>query len=259
MFLLLTAMFSFCITLSASAVSEISAPEHTERYLVQAVSVNAARRCVLRVGATVEQNLPIVNGVAARLSASQADRLRAAAGVRLFADRALTTSESLLSTLTSATGDIVSTTLVTAGALPVVSGVTSSVVAATSGNSVPQDGTGVNTPTLLYQTNYPMLVGADTLQQAGITGAGVTIAMLDSGLWQAPSQNYGGRILGTIDVTNGGPDRSPATLMVMARTSRPSQPAVRSTYRAAISALRPARTWSSCGLSTARAPAAIST
>jgi hypothetical protein len=204
MFLLLTAMFSFCITLSASAVSEISAPEHTERYLVQAVSVNAARRCVMRVGATVEQNLPIVNGVAARLSASQADRLRAAAGVRLFADRALTTSESLLSTLTSATGDIVSTTLVTAGALPVVSGVTSSVVAATSGNSVPQDGTGVNTPTLLYQTNYPMLVGADTLQQAGITGAGVTIAMLDSGLWQAPSQNYGGRILGTIDVTNGG-------------------------------------------------------
>ena len=50
MFLLLTAMFSFCITLSASAVSEISAPEHTERYLVQAVSVNAARRCVMRVG-----------------------------------------------------------------------------------------------------------------------------------------------------------------------------------------------------------------
>ena len=77
-------------------------------------------------------------------------------------------------------------------------------MAVTSGNSVPQDGTGENTPTLLYQTNYPMLVGADTLQQAGITGAGVTIAMLDSGLWQAPSQNYGGRILATIDVTNGG-------------------------------------------------------
>ena len=78
-------------------------------------------------------------------------------------------------------------------------------MAATSGNSVPQDGTGENTPTLLYQTNYPMLVGADTLQQAGITGAGVTIAMLDSGLWQAPSQNYGGAYpRRRIDVTNGG-------------------------------------------------------
>ena len=62
----------------------------------------------------------------------------------------------------------------------------------------------MNTPTLLYQTNYPMLVGADTLQQAGITGRGVTIAVLDSGLWQAPSQNYGTRMLATIDVTNGG-------------------------------------------------------
>ena len=41
-------------------------------------------------------------------------------------------------------------------------------------------------PTLLYQTNYPMLVGADSLQQAGITGKGVTIAVLDSGLWQDP-------------------------------------------------------------------------
>ena len=94
--------------------------------------------------------------------------------------------------------------LVTANQLPLVPAVTTPVVAAASGSTVPQDGTGENTPTLLYQTNYPMLVGADTLQQAGITGRGVTIAMLDSGLWQALSQNYGTRVLATIDVTNGG-------------------------------------------------------
>ncbi len=207
MFLLLTltTLFSFSVAPSTrAAVIKMPASGHTPRYLVQAANVTDARRSVMRVGATVEQSLPIVNGVAAHLSAPQAARLRAAAGVRVFADRAVATSQSLLSTLTSATGDIVSTTLVTANALPVLSSVTSSVVAATSGSSVPQDGTGENTPTLLYQTNYPMLVGADTLQQAGITGAGVTIAMLDSGLWQALSQNYGGRILGTIDVTNGG-------------------------------------------------------
>jgi subtilisin family serine protease len=75
---------------------------------------------------------------------------------------------------------------------------------AISNSSTPTDGTGVQTPTLLYQTNYPMLVGADTLQQAGITGRGVTIAVLDSGLWNDPVQNYMGRLLASIDVTNGG-------------------------------------------------------
>jgi serine protease AprX len=205
MFLLLTAVISFSMAPSTrAAVSEMPAPGHSQRYLVQAASVTVARRSVMHVGATVEQNLPIVHGVAARLSASQADRLRATDGVRLFADRAVRTSQSLLSTLLGTTEDVVSTTLVTANKVPLVTGVTGPVVGLTTGSSVPQDGTGENTPTLLYQTNYPMLVGADSLQQAGITGAGVTIAMLDSGLWQALSQNYGGRILGTIDVTNGG-------------------------------------------------------
>src|SRR5260370_16526430 len=49
-----------------------------------------------------------------------------------------------------------------------------------------------------------MLVGADTVQQAGVTGKGVTIAVLDSGLWQDPVQNYSGRLLASIDVLNGG-------------------------------------------------------
>src|SRR5271163_5004339 len=175
MFLLLTAVISFSVALSTrAAVIEMPAPGHSERYLVRAASVTTARRSVMHVGATVEQTLPIVNGVVARLSVSQADRLRATVGVRLFADRAVRTSQSLLSTLLGTTENVVSTTLVTANTLPVVSSVTSSVVAVTSGSSVPQDGTGENTPTLLYQTNYPMLVGADSLQQAGITGAGIT-------------------------------------------------------------------------------------
>ncbi len=73
-----------------------------------------------------------------------------------------------------------------------------------SRNATLQDGTGVAALTPLYQTNYPALVGADKLQQRGITGRGVTIAMLDTGLWQDATQMYGSRVLATEDVTNGG-------------------------------------------------------
>jgi hypothetical protein len=75
LFLGLTALFCCSIALSAGA-AEPHASGHTQRYLVQAANVNAARRSVMSVGATVEQSLPIVSGVAAHLSSSQAHRLR---------------------------------------------------------------------------------------------------------------------------------------------------------------------------------------
>jgi serine protease AprX len=181
------------------------------RYLVQAASVDMARRRVALVGAEVERDLAIVHGVAAHLHPWQVERLRRMSGVNIFADRELRSRQLLsnllgatTSTLTSVVGNTTSSALVVANKVPVVSSVTSAVVSGASGSTVPQDGTGVNTPTLLYQTNYPERVGANTLQQAGTTGAGVTIAMLDSGLWQAPSQNYGTRVLATVDVTSGG-------------------------------------------------------
>ena len=54
---------------------------------------------------------------------------------------------------------------------------------------------------MLYQTDYTVQVGASTLQAAGTTGKGVTIAVLDTGLWIAPGQTFLSRILATIDVT----------------------------------------------------------
>ena len=36
---------------------------------------------------------------------------------------------------------------------------------------------------------------ANSLQKAGITGKGVTIAVLDTGLWQDLAQNFGSRVL----------------------------------------------------------------
>jgi hypothetical protein len=39
-------------------------------------------------------------------------------------------------------------------------------------------------------TYYPTVVGADQLHRQGVTGRGVTIAVLDSGLWEAPPLRY---------------------------------------------------------------------
>ena len=187
------------LTLSAAAAAGTGkAPTPaagSARFLVQAPSAAIARKDIASVGGSPLQSLAIVNAVAARLNPWQADRLRGLPGVHVFQDRALSMHGGLLSSLTSTLSSTtsavtstatsaVSTTLVTANELPLASAVTTPVVAAASSSSVPQDGTGENTPTLLYQTNYPMLVGADTLQQAGITGRGVTIAVLDSGLWR---------------------------------------------------------------------------
>ena len=192
-------------------------------YIVQARSTAAARASVLRVHGTIQGDLSIIHAVAARLDAQQSARLRASFGVRLFEDRKVA-AHSLLSGLTTtlsgttnsldqtlATNPLVST--VTGTAVPLVTtitgnsltgAVTAPLVSTLSTATGTQDGKGVLALTLTYQTNYPMLVGADTLQQAGVTGKGVTIAVLDSGLWQDVLQNYGSRILATRDVTNGG-------------------------------------------------------
>ncbi len=162
---------------AAAAPAPAPAPAGATRYLVQAANSRAASEDVRRAGGKVEQDLGIINAVAAELTSRQVARLRDLPAVHVFADRSVKTAQtSLMTTLAE--------------------GLT--------GSSTPTDGTGVNTPTLLYQTNYPILVGANVLQQKGITGRGVTIAVLDTGLWQDPAQNYLFRVLATIDVVNGG-------------------------------------------------------
>jgi serine protease AprX len=225
---------SLLVALLAASASAAPTPESagpapgTSRYLVQAATVTEAQRDVQQVGGSVERDLDIIHAVSAYLDDAQAASLRARGDVRVFADRSMHTEGlgSLLDSVTSAVQSVTNsvnstvatnpvvttatavTTPVTAAvtkvAAPVVSPVTAPVVAAVSSNTALTDGTGVAASTLVYQTNYPMLVGANTLQQRGITGQGVTIAMLDSGLWEDVTQNYGSRVLATIDVTNGG-------------------------------------------------------
>src|SRR5580765_5191818 len=217
---MLIALALLCVAAAPVTVAE---PAHTAAtaapslWIVQAESVAAARRSLTRVHARAERELDIIHAVSAHLNPWQLEHLRASADVRLFEDRALMTRGSLLQAVTtqvvstvnsvsSATNAAVATsgtaTPLAASLLgtPVVSALTSPVVAGMSAGTHTQDGSGVAAATLLYQTNYPMLVGADTLQQAGISGKGVTIAVLDTGLWQDVSQNYGARVLATLDV-----------------------------------------------------------
>ena len=190
---------SVFFALAATSVMGAAAPSHgpappdaapqasvavsEARYIVQAATLTVARQDVERVGGKIEQSLAIIKAVSANLNPRQVASLRKTAGVRVFEDRPSLPRGPLLGLL---------------------SPITSPVVMAVSSLQTPADGAGQLLPTLLYQTNYPMLVGADTLQQSGVTGKGVTIAVLDSGLWQDPSQNYSFRLLATIDVLNGG-------------------------------------------------------
>ncbi len=215
------------LLVSVLAMSAIAAPPHSAshagaaRYLVQAATLTVAQQDVQQVGGRLERNLEVIHAVSAYLDDSQLAQLRARRDVRVFADRSMHTESlgSLLGSVTSAVVTTVTTnplvTTVAGVATPVVSAATplagpvvsplvSPVVGGLSSNTALTDGTGVGASTLLYQTNYPVQVGATTLQQQGITGRGVTIAMLDSGLWEDPSQNYGSRVLASIDVTNGG-------------------------------------------------------
>src|SRR5258706_10810343 len=173
----------FSVALTAAA----AAPPLPARFIVQAQTAPAAQQYVERLGGRVERDLAIINGVSALLDPWQVDRLRATAGVRLYEDRAVATE----------------------GLLNLLSPVTAPVVRVVSSTSTPTDGSGVLLPTLLYETNYPTLVDAATLQQAGITGRGVTIAVLDTGLWQGLGQNFGPRLLASIDVLNGGGGAGP--------------------------------------------------
>ena len=58
----------------------------------------------------------------------------------------------------------------------------------------------------VHETYYPTVIGADRLHEQGITGKGVTIAVLDTGLWQERALRYTAekkkRILATYDALN---------------------------------------------------------
>src|SRR5258708_12174413 len=132
--------------LSVAAAAAGTAPPRPVRFIVQAPTALAAHQTVERVGASVERDLPIINGVSAFLDPWEVTRLRATAGVRIYEDRALATE----------------------GLLNILSPVTAPVVQVVSSTTTPKDGTGVLLPTLLYQTNYPPLLDPNSLHKPAL-------------------------------------------------------------------------------------------
>ena len=207
---LLMAVVGFGVMAHDEHRHRTEAQQPQQLYLVEGNDLAAAQQATFEVGGERVRNLEIIHGVAARLTERQADLLRQKPRIRLFADRGVHTSApsvlSLATPVAAVAGGVVAPILPKATPVlaPVLSPVTSPVVQGLSAGVATQDGTGVGAPTLLYQTNYPLLVGADKLQQRGITGRGVTVAILDSGLWRDPAQNFGTRLLASVDVTGGG-------------------------------------------------------
>jgi serine protease AprX len=134
-----------------------------QRFVVQAGQTIRAAEAVQRVGGTVITELDVINAVGAELSAAQAADLQRHGHVRLYADTALAVSGTkTTSTTTSSTTDYTRTTS-SDGTLQL-----SEVQRA-----------------FLDWTEYthPLLVGAPDLHKVGITGKGVTVAVVDTGLW----------------------------------------------------------------------------
>ena len=188
------AALAFAIPCAESAIKPVPATaranpwERTHRYIVQSSSAQSARRQVLAVGGESARDLTIISAVAASLDESQVKRLREMSGVQVFEDRAVSTR-----------GAKAPTPPAVAPAGPPTSPKLAQALSA-----VYTDGTAVSGNSKKVVTNYPFLVDAEIAQSSGITGKGVTIAVLDTGLWTGGADNFKPRVLASIDVVNGG-------------------------------------------------------
>src|SRR3569833_2244707 len=151
----------------------------THPYIIQSRSTFEAAKGVTQVGAKVRQDLPIIHGVVADLSARQAAQIRSHPDAHDFADRAVGPR----------------------GAAPPPPPTNT---LAYWLSLVFSDGAAVTGHANQFVTNFPILGGADTVQARGITGKGVTIAILDTGIWTGGGDDFQGRILGSYDVLTGG-------------------------------------------------------
>jgi len=177
-------LIALAVTTATSIAAQAPSAGAGARYLVQASTVSAANQDVARAGGKTEQNLPIIHAVSAHLNPGQVARLRRNRR-RTCVRRSLAHHRRGRLAGVAQPGNL-------------SSGHARKQPPDTRGRS------GHAAPDLAVSDQLPHVSGADALQNAGVTGKGVTIAVLDSGLWQDPSQNYGSRLLASVDVLNGG-------------------------------------------------------
>jgi serine protease AprX len=129
--------------LSATVPASAGDSSSMHHVIVQAESAGMASDAVRRAGGHVLHSLPIINSVAAEMTAKEQAALQHRAGIHVYQDRAVAVS----ATATGATNSPAS----------------------------------VYTP-LEYGAASPPEIGATAVQLSGNTGAGVVIAVLDTGL-----------------------------------------------------------------------------
>src|SRR5258706_5017907 len=78
-------------TITTAAIAAAGASAAPTRYIVQAATVQDAHRHANRLGATVERDLAVINGVSVYLDPWQVKRLRTTPGGRLYEGRDLST------------------------------------------------------------------------------------------------------------------------------------------------------------------------
>lgn len=141
----------------------------TGRYIVSAHSATEAAAAVRHAGGQVVRPIALIDGVLATLTPAAASALAHKAGIHVSADREVKAGDDA----TPAT------------------------------NSAP-----VAFSPLLPAPPQAAEIGASALHAAGITGKGVTIAMIDSGMWTFPAgspyayDNWNGRIAANVDLTH---------------------------------------------------------
>ncbi|GAA6184174.1 S8 family peptidase [Aliiglaciecola sp. NS0011-25] len=120
-----------------------------QSYILQGLGRDALVSAVERVGGAVAREFPIINAISAYLSVSQADELANISGLHVTADRNVMTMGSDNGKLESASGQL---------------------------------------KKFAIDNNIATQTQADLLHERGITGRGVTVAVLDSGTLMGGSQ-----------------------------------------------------------------------
>ncbi|MFO1467091.1 MAG: S8 family peptidase [Steroidobacteraceae bacterium] len=184
------------------------------RYIVQARTAQVATQEVRSVGGLPRRELGLIGAVAAELTQAQALRLGADSTLHVYADRSVSMQKAAAKTAATTTNAVTSGTDTGTGPGPGTL-TTSSLVPAIQ---VSKASAATNTPPSAFDSanaapSAPTLVGANLLHTAKTTGAGITIAMLDSGFTYSTKgtlayDGWSRRILATVDfaASNGGTD-----------------------------------------------------
>lgn len=140
------ACLSFALGADAPQTQGEIAPA-SKSYLVQARSFTEARARVLEVGGDVIRELRIIEAVGAQLTDAEAAELKRSSAIRLMLNGSVSTAGARLKNIQTSTADV-------SAEAPV--------------DTVPE-------------AAFTDLVNAAAVHEAGITGEGVTVAVLDTG------------------------------------------------------------------------------